>query len=131
MSTLVSAPETRSLWDRRGPLAGKYWVAVLMVVSALTPFLVLSSSIPFLSGLIGKSVGLGDAGLQMSAGMADAAYCFGTVLAIQLVTKLPGRRLLIGYSLVFTLASALTAAASTPGMFVVGRILQGLTTSLM
>jgi MFS family permease len=120
-----------TVWDRRGPLAGKYWFAVLMVICALTPFLVLSSSIPFLSGMIGKDVGLGDAGLEMSAGLADAAYCFGTVLAIQLVTKLHGRRLLLGYAGLFTVATALTAAAASPGVFMVGRVLQGLSTSLM
>lgn len=50
----------------------------------------------------------------MSAGMADAAYCFGTVLAIQLTTRLPGRRLLLLYAALFTLASLVTAAAASP-----------------
>jgi MFS family permease len=102
-----------------------------MVICALTPFLVLSSAIPPLEGMIGSNVGLGSAGLEMSAGMADAAYCLGTVLAVQLVTRLPGRRLLVLYALIFTLASVLTAAASNPEMFFAGRILQGLMTSLM
>lgn len=119
-------------WLRvRGPLAGSYFAGVAMVLAALTPFLVLSSAIPPLEGMIGDSVGLGSPGLEMSAGLADAAYCFGTVLAVQLVTRLPGRRLLVGYALTFTLASVLTAAASSPAMFFTGRILQGLMTSLM
>lgn len=115
----------------RGPLAGSYWAAVAMVLCALTPFLALSSSIPPLEGAIGHGVGLGSPGLEMSAGMADAAYCFGTVLAIQLVTRLPGRRLLILYAVVFTLATVMTALAASPVPFFAGRILQGLTTSLM
>ncbi len=102
-----------------------------MVLCALTPFLVLSSAIPPLEGAIGHGVGLGAPGLEMSAGMADAAYCFGTVLAIQLVTRLPGRRLLVLYAVVFTLATILTAVAAAPVPFFAGRILQGLTTSLM
>jgi MFS family permease len=119
-------------WSKfQGPLASSYWAGVVMVLCALTPFLVLSSAIPPLEGMIGGDVGLGSPGLEMSAGMADAAYCFGTVLAVQLVTRLPGRRLLVLYALAFTLASVLTAAASTPEMFFAGRILQGLTTSLM
>jgi len=119
-------------WTRlRGPLASSYWAAVAMVICALTPFLVLTSAIPPLEGMIGGDVGLGSAGLEMSAGMADAAYCFGTVLAVQLVTRLPGRRLLFVYSLVFVLASVLTAAAASPAEFFAGRIFQGLTTSLM
>jgi MFS family permease len=67
----------------------------------------------------------------MSAGMADAAYCFGTILAVQLVTRLPGRRLLVLYAGLFTIASVLTAAAASPEVFFAGRILQGLSTSLM
>jgi hypothetical protein len=53
-----------------------------MVLAALTPFLVLSSASPPLEGLIGKDVGLGHSGMEMTAGIADAAYCFGTILAV-------------------------------------------------
>jgi MFS family permease len=120
-----------SIWDRRGPLVSSYWSAVAMVVFALTPFLVLTSAIPPLEGLIGEGVGLGRPGMEMSAGMADAAYCFGTVLAIQLATRLHGRRLLLLYSALFTIASMVTAAAASPGVFMAGRITQGLMTSLM
>jgi MFS family permease len=115
----------------RGPLADSYWSAVAMVLAALTPFLVLSAAITPLNGMIGESVGLGSPGLEMSAGMADAAYCFGTVLAVQLVTRLPGRRLLGLYALLFTLGSVATAAATSPEVFFAGRIVQGLSTSLM
>jgi len=115
----------------RGALAGSYWTAVAMVLAALTPFLVLSAAIPPLDGLIAPDVGLGTPGMEMSAGMADAAYCFGTILAVQLVTRLPGRRLLVLYAAVFTVASILTAAATAPEVFFVGRVFQGLSTSLM
>lgn len=63
--------------------------------------------------------------------MADAAYCFGTVLAVQLNARLPGRRLLVLHTAVFVIASVLTAAATAPAVYFTGRILQGLTTSLM
>ena len=115
----------------RGPLAGGYWPAVAMVLAALTPFLVLTSAIPPLDKLIAGDVGLGNTGMEMSAGMADAAYCFGTILAVQLTARLPGRRLLILYAAVFTVASIVTATATDPGAFFAGRIVQGLTTSLM
>jgi MFS family permease len=115
----------------RGPLAGGYWAAVAMVLAALTPFLVLTSAIPPLDHLISADVGLGTTGMEMSAGMADAAYCFGTILAVQLTARLPGRRLLVLYAAVFTVASIVTATASDPGAFFAGRIVQGLTTSLM
>src|ERR1700760_1127134 len=97
-----------------------------MGLCALTPFLVLSAATPPLANLIGPDVHLGSAGMEMSAGMADAAYCFGTVLAVQLTARLPGRRLLVGYALVFVIASILTAGATSPGEFFAGRILQGL-----
>jgi MFS family permease len=102
-----------------------------MVLCALTPFLVLSSAAPPLAHLIGPGVHLGASGLEMNAGMADAAYCFGTILAVQLTARLPGRRLLVLYAAVFVVASVLTAAATAPAVFFAGRILQGLTTSLM
>ncbi len=102
-----------------------------MVLAALAPFLVLSAAIPPLDSMIGPDVGLGSSGLEMSAGMADAAYCFGTILAVQLTTRLPGRRLLSVYMVVFTVASILVASASSPGVFFAARIAQGLSTSLM
>ncbi|HEX3804281.1 MAG TPA: MFS transporter [Solirubrobacteraceae bacterium] len=114
-----------------GPLAGNYWGAVAMVICALTPFLVLSAATNPLQSMIGHSVGLGNAGMEMSAGMADAAYCFGTILAVQLTSRLPGRRLLLLYAAVFTVATILTASTSSPAVFFVGRIFEGLTTSLM
>ena len=117
--------------DWRGPLAGNYWSAVAMVVCALTPFLVLTAAINPLQGLIGHSVGLGNSGMEMSAGMADAAYCFGTILAVQLTSRLPGRRLLLVYAALFTLSTILVALSSSAPLFFIGRILQGMTTSLM
>ena len=133
MQCLLAARNILSLRpvDWRGPLAEGYWPAVAMVLAALTPFLVLTSSIPPLSGMIGGDVGLGNSGMEMSAGMADAAYCFGTILAVQLTARLPGRRLLILYATVFTLASVVTATASAPAPFFIGRLVQGLMTSLM
>lgn len=115
----------------RGALAGSYWGAVAMVIAALTPFLVLSAAINPLQTQIAHSVGLGSSGMEMSAGMADAAYCFGTILAVQLTSRLPGRRLMLLYAAVFTIASIFTASAASPAVFFAGRILQGLTTSLM
>jgi MFS family permease len=116
-------------WE--GPLAGNYWFAVAMVVAALTPFLALSAAINPLQSAISHSIGLGSAGMEMSAGMADAAYCFGTILAVQLAALLPGRRLLLIYASVFTFATILTAISAGPVPFFIGRILQGLMTSLM
>ena len=115
----------------QGPLSGSYWSAVTLVLAALTPFLVLSAAVSPLQSAIAASVHLGASGMEMSAGMADAAYCFGTILAVQLASRLPGRRLLLLYATVFTAASILTALAHSPVLFFIGRILQGISTSLM
>jgi MFS family permease len=121
----------QTLADFKGPLADRYWAAVALVLLALTPFLVLTSAVSALSEEIGKAVGLSEAGMEMTAGMADAAYCFGTVLAVQLTQRLPARRMLVVFSSLFVSASLLAAWAPTPGLFVTGRVLQGLATSLM
>jgi MFS family permease len=117
--------------SRKGPLADSYWAAVALVILALTPFLVLTSSVSSLSEMIGRSVHLSEAALEMTSGMANAAYCFGTVLAIQLTTRLHGRRLLVGFIVGFIAASAVAAWAPSAGLFVAARVVQGLTTALM
>jgi MFS family permease len=115
----------------QGPLAENYWAAVALVIFALTPFLVLTSAVSSLNELIGASVHLTEAELEMTTGMANAAYCFGTVLSIQLLTKLPPRRLLLVLVVLFVLASVAAAWAPTAELFVAGRVLQGLATSMM
>ena len=63
--------------------------------------------------------------------MANAAYAFGTVLAVQFAVHLRGRRMLLLYAALFVLGSVLAALAPTPALFTAGHVLQGLTTSLM
>jgi MFS family permease len=117
--------------ERNGPLADNYWAAVALVILALTPFLVLTSAVSSLNELIAASVHLSEAELQMTTGMANAAYCFGTVLSIQLVTRVRPRRLLVLFVIGFIFASVAVAWAPTAGVFIAGRVLQGFTTALM
>jgi MFS family permease len=117
--------------DRKGPLAETYWAAVALVILALTPFLVLTSAVSSLNEMIAASVHLSEAELTMTTGMANAAYCFGTVLSIQLVTRLRPRRLLVVFVVLFILASVAAAWAPTAGIFIAGRILQGFATALL
>ena len=115
----------------RGPLADSYPAAVVLVVCALVPYLVLTTAITPLAQLLQKDVGLSEQSLQLTNGMANAAYSFGTVLAVQLTLKLPARRLLALFASLFLVASLLAAWAPTPGFFIAGRVAQGLTTGLM
>jgi MFS family permease len=117
--------------ERKGPLADNYWAAVALVILALTPFLVLTSAVSSLNEMIGKSVHLSEADLEMTSGMANAAYCFGTVLSIQLIARLHPRRLLVLLIALFIAASAVCAWAPSPGLFIAGRVIQGLATSMM
>lgn len=76
----------------KGPLADSYPAAVALVVCALVPFLMLAAAVLPLMPVISKEVGLSRHALEMTYGMADAAYAFGTVMAVQLAVHLPGRR---------------------------------------
>ncbi len=115
----------------RGPLADSYLAAVALVVFALVPYLALTSAITPLTPILAKSVGLSTQTLQLTSGMANAGYAFGTVLAVQLAVHLRGRRMLLLYASVFVVGSVLVAGAPTPGLFIAGRVAQGLCTSLM
>src|SRR6185312_8326952 len=65
------------------------------------------------------------------SGMANAAYAVGTVLAVQFAQLLPQRRVLVLYAFLLVVGSVLAVAAQDAGMFIAGRVLQGLTTSLL
>jgi MFS family permease len=115
----------------RGPLANSYPAAVALVVFALIPYLALSAAINPLLPILSKSLPLSRQSLQLATGMANAAYAFGTVLAVQFAVHLRGRRMLLVYASLFVIGSVLAALAFTPGFFIAGHVLQGLTTSLM
>lgn len=117
--------------DEHGPLADNYWAAVALVIFALTPFLVLTSAVSSLNELIGGSVHLSEAELEMTTGMSNAAYCFGTVLSIQLLSRLRPRRMLLLLVALFVVASAIAAWAPSGGLFIAARVVQGLATSMM
>jgi predicted MFS family arabinose efflux permease len=104
---------------------------VFVVVFALVPYLALSTALVPLTPVLSKSLGLSEQSLQLTNGMANAAYTFGTMLAVQLAVHLPGRQLLILHAGLFVVASALAASAWTSGLFIAGRVTQGLCTSLM
>ncbi|MGN6870772.1 MAG: MFS transporter [Solirubrobacteraceae bacterium] len=115
----------------RGPLAGRYPAAATMVVFALVPFLALSAALEPLSPIIAKDLHMTAQTMSLGSGMANAAYAIGTVLAVQFAQHLPQRRMMVLYAAVLVFGSILTAAASSPGMFIAGRVLQGFCTSLL
>jgi MFS family permease len=116
---------------RQGPLAGRYPAVASMVVCALVPYLALSGALGPITPIIAGDLHMSLQTFSFGAGMANAAYAVGTVLAVQFALLLPQRRMMVVYAAVLVLGSVLTASAQDPAMFIVGRILQGLCTSLL
>ncbi len=116
---------------RQGPLAGRYPAVATMVVFALVPYLALSAALQPLVPLIARDLHMSGQTMSLSSGMANAAYAVGTVLAVQFSQLLPQRRVLVLYAFLLVVGSVLAVSAQDAGMFIAGRALQGLTTSLM
>ena len=116
---------------RRGPLAGQYIAVAAMVMLALIPYLALSAALGPLTPMIGEQLNMSAQTLSLSAGLANAAYAVGTVLAVQFAMHLPQRRMLVGYAVLLVIGSILAASAQGPWMYTAGRVLQGLSTSLL
>ena len=116
---------------RRGPLAGQYVAVAAMVMLALIPYLALSAALGPLTATIGDQLHMSEQTLSLSSGFANAAYAVGTVLAVQFAQHLPQRRMLVGYAALLVVGSVLAAAAQGPAMYIAGRVIQGLCTSLL
>jgi MFS family permease len=116
---------------RQGRLAGHYPVAASMVIFALVPFLALSAALQPLTPIIAHQLHMSIQAITLGSGMANAAYAVGTVLAVQLAQHLPQRRMMVLYAALLVVGSILAAAAQNPAMFIAGRVLQGLCTSLL
>jgi MFS family permease len=116
---------------RQGPLAGRYAAVAAMVMFALIPYLALSSALEPLTPIIGGQLDMSMQTLSLSSGLANAAYAVGTVLAVQFAQHLPQRRMLVGYAALLVIGSILAAGAQDAGMYIAGRVIQGLCTSLL
>jgi MFS family permease len=116
---------------RQGPLAGRYYAVAGMVLLALIPYLALSAALEPISPIIGEQIHASAQTMSLGAGLANAAYAFGTVLAVMLAQHYPQRRMLLIYATVLVIGSVLAASAGSAPVFITGRVLQGLCTSLL
>jgi MFS family permease len=116
---------------RQGPLAGRYVAVATMVMAALIPYLALSAALEPLRPIISDQLHMSAQTFSTGAGLANAAYAVGTVLAVQFAQHLPQRRMLLAYAALLVIGSILAAAAQDPAMFIAGRVIQGLCTSLL
>jgi MFS family permease len=102
-----------------------------MVMCALIPYLALSAAIGPVTPIIAHDLHMSLQSLSLGAGMGNAAYAVGTVLAVQFAQLLPQRRMMVLYVVLLVIGSVLSAAAQNGGMFIAGHVLQGLCTSLL
>jgi MFS family permease len=102
-----------------------------MVMFALIPYLALSAAIGPVTPIIGRDLHMTAQTMSLGAGMANAAYAVGTVIAVQFAQLLRQRRIMLVYVTLLVVGSVLAAAAQDPAMFIAGHILQGLCTSLL
>ncbi|MGD9696345.1 MAG: MFS transporter [Thermoleophilia bacterium] len=116
---------------RQGPLAGRYPAVATMVMAALIPYLALSAAVGPVTPTIARDLHTSLQTMSLGAGLANAAYAVGTVLAVQLAQHLPQRRMMLGYAVLLVIGSVLTAAAQNVTMYIVGQVLAGLCTSLL
>jgi MFS family permease len=116
---------------RQGPLAGRYPAVAAMVLLALLPYLALSGALESVTPIITEQLHTSAQTMALGSGFANAAYAVGTVLAVAFAQHLPQRRMLIIYAVVLVIGSILAAVATSAGVFIAGRILQGLCTSLL
>src|SRR5579875_3824225 len=116
---------------RQGPLAGRYPAVAGMVVCALVPYLALSGALGPITPLIAGQLHMSLQTMSIGSGIANAAYAAGTVLAVQFAQLLPQRRMMVLYATVLVIGSILTASAQDAPMYLIGRVLQGLCTSLL
>jgi MFS family permease len=116
---------------RQGPLAGRYPAVASMVLLALIPYLALSAALEPLTPIIGETFHASAQTMALGGGLSNAAYAVGTVLAVALAQHFPQRRMMVGYAVLLVIGCLITASAQSVGMFISGRVIQGLCTSLL
>jgi MFS family permease len=116
---------------RQGPLAGRYPAVAAMVLLALIPYLALSAALEPITPIIAEQLHASAQTMSLGGGLSNAAYAVGTVLAVMLAQHYPQRRMLVIYAVLLVIGCILAAAATSAAMFITGRVIQGLCTSLM
>ena len=116
---------------RQGPLAGRYPAVAGMVLLALIPYLALSAALEPITPIIAEQLHASAQTMSLGAGLSNAAYAVGTVLAVGLAQHYPQRRMLLIYAVLLVIGSILAASAGSAPVFIIGRVIQGLCTSLL
>lgn len=115
----------------RLPLGGNYTAAVILALLALSPFLILTTATSLLAPRLMAELDASRFQLQLSAGMANAAYAFGAVVSADLANRLPQRKVYLFCEAGFVIATVLALSAQGIGQFMAAAILQGLFTGML
>lgn len=102
-----------------------------MALLALGPFVVLSTASFPLAPVQGAELGTDRSALQLANGLANAAYALGVVVAADVVQRVASRRIYLGCTATFAVASAVAALAPGVAWFATGRVLQGAATGML
>jgi MFS family permease len=113
------------------PLARHYWWVVAVALLGLAPYIVLTTASPLLAQVIAAGAHLSLVQGQLAEALSNAGYAFGAVLASWLVQHYRQRVLFLVTEAGFVVGSGLAAAATDPGMYLTGRIVQGAATGLL
>lgn len=115
----------------RVPLAGNYWAAVIMVLLALSPYLVLTTITALAAPVLMHDLGATRFELQLAMGMSNAGYAFGAVATADLVQRMPRRTVYLIAETGFVAGTVVVATASSAAFFISGLILQGVCTGML
>lgn len=113
------------------PFDGSYAATVVLVLLALTPNIVVTTAVSLFEGPLGTQLHASRATLALSPALSNAGYAFGAVLAADLFARFNPRRLFIFCECGFIVGAILSAVAPDAPWFIVGRLLQGVSTGWM
>lgn len=115
----------------RVPLADNYYAAVIMVLLALSPYLILTTVTSLALPVLMHDLDASRFQLQLTSGMSNAGYAFGAVASADLLQRMPRRVVYLLAESGFVLGSVLALSAPGIGQFMAGVILQGLCTGML
>jgi MFS family permease len=115
----------------RVPLAKNYPAAVITVLLALSPFLVLTTVTTLASPVLMRALHATTFELRLASAMSNAGYAFGAVATADLIQRMPRRRVYLLAEAGFVLGSVLVLSARGIEQFIAGAILQGAATGML
>lgn len=106
-------------------LRGRYGLVAALALLGLGPYVVLSTALFPLEDVLARDLSASSRGLQLAAGLGNAAYALGVVAAAQAAQRIGQRRLFLGYQAAFVVGTLVAAYAVGEVTWALGRIVQG------